>query len=322
MTENVRCLISFIICLSVIAWNWAASADQEICLYIGSYHKGYHWNDAIERGLESSLGNACRLERFYMDTKRNKSPAFAEQKAKEALAAIKTRKPGVVVACDDNASKYLVKPYLKDASVPVAFCGANWTVDAYGYPYSNVTAMVEVAPNREVVREAKGILGNAKSFAFVAADVATQHKEVKRLSIIAAREGLAVQPYLVGSTAAWREAFRAAQEHDFVILGNPIGIPDWDEAAARKLVEAETNTLTATFGVYMRPFVVFAMSNVPEEQGEWSGQVATSILQGKKPSDIPIVANQKWTLYVNPDLASKLGFTLPEHILRRAVRVE
>lgn len=311
----------------VLIWGGLLSGARAedgppVCLYVSSYHVGYHWNDAIEQGLEDSLDEACRLERFYMDTKRHQGAAFAATKGKEAFDLIDRLAPDVVIACDDNASKYLVQPYLKDAAVPVVFCGVNWTVDAYGYPYSNVTGMVEVAPNREVVREAKAALGDIRSFAFVTADVPTQHKEVQRLSLIAAREGLALQPFLARSMQAWTEAFKAAQSHDFVVLGNPVGIPDWDRETAKHLVEEETRVLTATFGVYMRPFVVFAMSNVPEEQGEWAGQVAVSILKGRSPSEIPIVANQRWRLHVNPNLAAKLGFSLPERILRRAVRVE
>lgn len=317
--RNFTCVFAL---LSVLVGPSASADEEPVCLYVGSYHQGYHWNDAIERGLESSLSGACRLERFYMDTKRNKTPAFAEQKAQEALSVINELKPDVIVACDDNASKYLVAPHLKDATLPVVFCGVNWTVDAYGYPYANVTGMVEVAPNRAVVQEAKGILKDARSFAFIAADVPTQHKEVQRLSIIAANENLALQSYLVDSLSKWQSAYQKAQEHDFVILGNPIGIADWDLAKAKEIVASDTQKLTATFGVYMRPLVVFAMSNVPEEQGEWSGQVAVSILNGKNPSDIPIVSNQKWVLYVNPSLASQLDFVLPEHILRRAVRVK
>jgi ABC-type uncharacterized transport system substrate-binding protein len=298
------------------------SPVERICLYVSSYHAGYHWNDGIERGLVSSLQGVCRLERFYMDTKRNQGAAFAETKAKEAKALIDRQHPDVVIACDDNASKYLVAPYLKDVETPVVFCGVNWTVTEYGYPYSNATGMIEVAPNREVVREARQILGKAGRFAFIAADVPTQHKELDRLGAVASKEKLQLKSFLVKTMAQWQAAFLDAQVSDFVVLGNPVGIPDWDADAAKDLVHQHTQRLTTTFGLYMRPYCVFSMVNTPLEQGQWSGEVARLILSGSSPANIPIITNRRWDLFVNPDLAAKAGVVLPQHILEKAVRIK
>ena len=134
--------------LAAVVIPSVANAAEPVCLYVGSYHAGYHWNDRIEQGLERSLKGVCEVHRFYMDTKRNKGAPFAEGKAEEAKALIDKLRPDVVIACDDNASKYLVVPHLKGSAVPVVFCGVNWTVEPYGYPFPNVTGMIEVAPVR------------------------------------------------------------------------------------------------------------------------------------------------------------------------------
>jgi ABC-type uncharacterized transport system substrate-binding protein len=306
----------------VLADGAALADGGKTCLYVSSYHPGYHWNDGIEQGLEKTLAGVCRLDRFYMDTNRNPAPEFSEAKGREARDLIDRTRPDVVIACDDNASQHLVKPFLKDAATPIVFCGVNWTVAEYGYPYSNVTGMIEVAPNREVVREAKALVEDARSFTFLAADVPTQHKEVARLETIAGKEGLSLRAILVKSFADWRAAFLEARNADFVVLGNPVGIPDWDKDAAKAFVLAETRKLTATFGMYMRSHAVFAMTNTPVEQGEWSGKVAKLILEGRKPSEFPIVANRRWDLYFNPVLAGKAGVTLPPDIVQRAVKVD
>ncbi|MEO5337675.1 MAG: hypothetical protein H7841_12390 [Magnetospirillum sp. WYHS-4] len=308
--------------LALAGSGMAETLPSRTCLYVSSYHPGYHWNDGIERGLEKSLAGVCRLERFYMDTNRNPAPEFSQAKGAEAKALIEAAKPDLVVACDDNASKDLVKPFLKDAPIPVVFCGVNWTVAEYGYPYANTTGMIEVAPNKEVVQEAKALLKGASSFAFLAADVPTQHKEVARLDVIAKRESLEMQALLVKSFADWQAAFRQAQERDFVVLGNPVGIPDWNGPLAKTFVAAESRKLTTSFGIFMRPYSVFSMVNVPDEQGEWAGEAAKLILDGRKPADIPIVANRRWDLFFNPALAAKAGIHLPDHILQRAVKID
>lgn len=324
MTRNFHIGLAILALCMGICLDVSANMQQNdrVCLYVSSYHAGNKWNDGIERGLESVLQGACRLEKFYMDTMRNPRTEFAKGKAMEAKALIDKMHPDVVIACDDSASKYLVVPYLKETETPVVFCGVNWTVAEYGYPYSNVTGMIEVAPNREVVREARQILGKVVDFAFVAADVPDQHKELDRLKAVAREEQLHLKSYLVETMEQWQAAFLAAQEFDFTVLGNPAGIPDWDAVAVRALVYEHTRRLTTTFGLCMRPYCVFSMVNTPLEQGQWCGKVTRLILSGRSPADIPIITNRRWDLFMNPVLVAKSGVTLPAYILKKALHIE
>lgn len=103
----------------------AQAATAARCLYVSSYHAGYEWNDGIERGMKPHLAGKCELRTFYMDGKRQLGAAFAKSKAREAKELIDSWKPNIVIAADDNASKYLVMPYLKNVATPVVFCGIN-----------------------------------------------------------------------------------------------------------------------------------------------------------------------------------------------------
>ena len=131
--------------LVIVFMMSAQAAEAARCVYISSYHKGYAWSDGVERGLLKTLDGHCEITRFDMDSKRNKDEASIQQAALEAKALIDATQPDVVIASDDNASKYLIVPYYKDAEIPFVFCGVNWTVEQYGYPFSNVTGMIEVA---------------------------------------------------------------------------------------------------------------------------------------------------------------------------------
>lgn len=309
--------------LAALAPQAAAPQDLPACLYVSSYHRGYHWNDAIEEGLEAELAGRCRLHRFYMDANRNPAPEHAAAKAQEALRTIRDLLPRIVIACDDAASKHLVMPYLKDADLPVVFCGVNWTVEPYGYPYRNTTGMIERAPVQPLLKEAKRIAGGQGRVIFIAADVPTQRIEADHLLEVAQEEGLQLEVELVAAFDQWLEAFRRAQSAaDIVVMGNPVGIRGWDAAAALAHVQAHTATLTVSFGVYMRPYSVLSMVNVPREQGEWAGQTAALILAGESPANIPIVANRRWEVYVSPALALRAGVRLPDHLMQKAVRIE
>jgi len=162
---------SLLIVFLGIGLQTEAQAQQlRKCLFVASYHQGYAWQDGLERGLRSVLEGKCEIRQFNMDTKRNPSPDFCRHKALEAKALIESWKPDIVIASDDNASKYLVAPYFKDAKLPFVFCGINWTAKEYGYPYSNATGMIEVFPIKQLIKQIKRIIPNAKTAVFVRGD--------------------------------------------------------------------------------------------------------------------------------------------------------
>ncbi len=292
------------------------------CLYVSSYHKGYEWNDGIERGLEAGLEGHCELSRFYMDTNRHTDPEFTKRKAVEARDLIARSRPDVVIACDDAASIYLVKPYYKDARLPIVFCGVNWSVDAYGYPYTNVTGMIEIAPIKPLMKEVRNLVNSSDSGVYLAADVLTQRKEFEENREAYAQGGIKMTSMFVKTMAEWSAAFAAAQKADFVVLGTNAGIIDWDTATAHRTVLASTRKLTVTNYDWMAPFAVLAMTKVAEEQGEWSAHLARTILGGARPDSLPIVVNRRWQTYVNPTLANQAGIQLPPRLVHRALKAD
>ena len=158
-----------------------ALADIPKCLFVSSYHKGYAWSDGVERGLRETLNGKCQIRQFDMDTKRKKTKEDKRAAALTAKQLIESWQPDVVITADDNAAKYLIQPYYRDTVLPFVFCGINWTVDEYGFPYSNVTGMVEVAPVRDMVDEARALVGGASKVLYVGADTATERKNADRI---------------------------------------------------------------------------------------------------------------------------------------------
>jgi len=295
----------------------AGAADKR-CLYVSSYHLGYEWNDGIERGMDSVLRGHCEVRRFYMDTKRHPEPAWAEAKALEALALIDRFKPDVLLAADDNASKYLVMPHFRDAALPVVFCGLNWTVSEYGYPWRNATGMVEVAPLQPLLRQVRRILPTAHRALFLSADVATERKDFEHYRRIFSRRGVALSARLVNSLADWKRAYREGQAYDFIMLNNNAGIRDWDAAEASRFVLDRGRTLSVSTYAWMVPYVALAITKAPEEQGEWMARVALSILGGLSPTDIPIIPNRRWEAWVNTAIVRRQQLELPHSLLLKA----
>lgn len=275
------------------------------CLLVMSYHQGYEWNDGIERGATSVLENKCETKLFYMDTKRNKTRAFAEKKALEARALIESFKPDVVIASDDNASLYLVKPYYKDADLPFVFCGLNWTTEPYGYPYRNATGMVEVSPVRPLIGVIKQTVKEPRDGTFLVEDTYTAHKNFDRIKQIYADNGLHLKGIFVKTMKEWEQQYKDAQKSDFLVLGGNAGIDDWNTHRAYQIVFNHTHIFSVTAIDWMTSFAMVSMTKIPEEQGEWAADVALAIINGAAPSSIPIVPNRKWNTHINTSMLEK-----------------
>ncbi|MGB5638868.1 MAG: hypothetical protein WBM63_07095 [Sedimenticolaceae bacterium] len=295
----------------------AAAAAEPKCLFVSSYHQGYAWSDGVERGLRDTLAGKCRIRQFDMDTKRNKSEQDKKAAALAAKAVIESWQPDVVITADDNAAKYLIKPYYKDHELPFVFCGINWTVKEYGFPYRNVTGMIEVAPVQAMIEEARALVPGAARAFYIGANTPTERKNADRIRKAAEQRGLAFEQQLASSLSSWVGAYDAGQDFDLIIVGSNAGIDDWDDAKAIAAIRPITRRLTVTSHEWMMPVTMLGMTKVPEEQGEWAGRVALQLLDGVPADSIPVIANRKWDLFLNPSLIEAAGLELPAQLLSK-----
>lgn len=310
--------LSLLVLLSLCLTRHALAAK---CLFISSYHRGYAWSDGVERGVRSVLEGRCEVRQFDMDAKRHKEAQILAQKALEAKALIESWQPDVVITADDEAAQYLIMPFYKDHTLPFVFCGINWTVQEYGFPYRNATGMVEVAPVEPLFEKMEGLLPNHGRGFYLGANTATESKNLQRVQEGAERRGIRLEHRLVDTTDAWLAAFEAAQQYDFIILGSNSGINDWDDAKALDGVSKTSHRLSLTNHEWIMPYAMLGLTKVPEEQGEWAAQTALSILEGVEPLSIPIVPNRKWDIWVNLPLLETAGLHIPKPLLQKAKRV-
>lgn len=147
-----------------------------------------------------------------MDTKRNTSPLFARKKAQEIKALIPSYQPNIVIASDDKASKYVVTEY-KNSSIPFVFNGVNWTAEYYGFPYKNVTGMVEVAPIIPLLKIIKKNVSNVKNGIYLSADVITEHKDFKHYQKEYKKLGVNLSSRFVSTMKHWIDAYKFAQSY-------------------------------------------------------------------------------------------------------------
>jgi ABC-type uncharacterized transport system substrate-binding protein len=309
------------------------SAEQKKVLFINSYHKGYEWSDDIEKGFMKALyilenpdgtydtyGSDIELKVFRMDTKLNKSEAFKKQVALKAKAIIDEWQPDIVVASDDNASKYLIAPYYKNAATPFVFCGLNWDASVYGFPVSNVTGMVEIDPvlqTIEILKEyAKG-----DRIGFIGVKSISAQKSV---DTYVERLGINLSGgKLVSDFSEWKQEYLRLQDSvDMILWFNPVGITGWDSKLAEKFILENTKIPTGATADNNKRFALVGIVKIAEEQGWWAGKRALEILDGKSPEDIPVTTNKESRVYLNMELAKRLGIKFSMELIEKATFLE
>ncbi len=296
-----------VFCLSTLTGiATAAELAGKRLLHIDSYHEGNFWNDAIADAVRETLtGTGVELKVIRMDTKRNPSEEFKKEAALRAKAAIEEFKPDIVTASDDNASKYLIMPYFKDVELPFVFCGVNWDASVYGFPYQNVTGMVEVSPAPKII-ELMRQYATGDRIGYLTEDTPTKRKEQEFH-----RKMFGIEyhkTYLANSFAQWKAGFLKAQEEvDMLIILGVAAIEDWDDEAAGEFALEHTRIPSGTDFGWLMHLAMVGVGKSPQEQGRWAAKAALKVLEGVSPAEIPLAYNKEGKLFFNKRIAARLG---------------
>jgi ABC-type uncharacterized transport system substrate-binding protein len=288
-------------------------------LYVDSYNEGFPWSDGITAAIEDVMKDQdVTLRIIRMDTKRNPSDEFKKSAALKVKEMIETFRPHVVIASDDNASKFVIMPYYKNARLPFVFCGVNYSADAYGFPYDNVTGMVELPPAIKLIYSLKHFTRITK-VGYLAADTLTERKdgEYTKRDV---REDF-VERY-VSTFSQWKREFKRLQDEvDVMIIGNNGGIKGWDDDEARRFAEQNTHIVTGCLLDWLAPLSFLGATRSADEQGRYAAHTALKILNGTSPRDIPIRGNVQANIIINMRIAKKLNKKIPNSFLKIASQV-
>ncbi len=291
----------------------AAAAPQRV-FYLNSYHQGYASSDDAMAAIREILGReGVALQVEFMDAKHHPADADLRHRADEVMASLRRFRPNLLIASDDDAVKYVLAPYYRDGPIPAVFCGVNWSAKQYGLPTANVTGMLEVVPIEETLRQVQQLRPSTRRLCVLSENSTSERSNRQLLDPKYKALGLNPQYVLVDNFEEWKRAFVAAQrDSDVVYLSTNGGISGWDAATATEWVRSNIRKPVVTCDDFMMPYAVFGLTKVAREQGEWAANAALAILHGKRPADIPMVANQQTRCFLNPTLADRIGFHPPD----------
>jgi len=308
------CLFLLGICVWVVP---VALAGQHRILYVDSYHQSYPWSAGITRGIQSVLEKHPEIELKIerMDSKRISGEEDIKSAALKVKGIIDSWQPDIVIASDDNASKYLIVPYFMGADLPFVFCGVNWDASSYGFPTANITGMVEVQLIDQIIAILQDYASGSR-IAFIKGDDLSARIEA---DFFEKRFDIQLDRRFVSDFSTWKEQYLVLQkEADMILLGNSVSIKGWNPEEAQAFIMEATVVPTGNWDAWMAPYSLVTLANMPEEQGEWAATTALRILSGTPPSDIPIATNEKAKIYLNMELAKKIGVKFPIELIERA----
>ncbi len=306
--------------LGMLSGTAVAEKSTKKILFVDSYHTAYKWSASITKGIRSVLDGqeGTELKIFQMDTKRNKSKQFKEKSAIDARELIVSWKPDVVIASDDNASEYLIKPYFKGKDVPFVFCGVNWDASVYGFPTSNVTGMTEVSLYVPMLKAIKQFAAGDR-IGYLASDTASERKELANIRRIF---GFDLNVRFVNTFDELKQAYLELQkESDMIIVAECRSVEGFNHMEMRDFVQNNSSVPSGTLVDFLSEYSLVTFSKIGEEQGEYAAQTALRILDGTSPQDIPIVQNKKAKIMLNMKLAKRMKIKFPMELIQHSTFV-
>ena len=317
----MRADIIILILLSVFFLKSCKPGDEkQKVMYINSYHSSFPPSQQITEGVFESLSpDSFEITIHFMDTKRNSSEAFIKKRVSELLDSIHSERPDILILSDDNALKYLLLPNIHTIEIPVVFCGINWTADQYKLPTQGVTGILEVLPLEELVQTLKPYYPEMKKLLVLNENTTTSRKTKPVLDTVLNDQGILVSQELVDDFESWKSVFvRANQNYDIIYLQTRGAIKNWNHDEALNIITEYIKIPLVTCEEFMMPYAVLGLTQISKEQGFLAGEAAKRILRGTNPSDIPITKNQLSKIWINTDLAEKIGFNPDKELLEQA----
>ncbi len=293
-----------IFCIFTSVWG-----EEKTVVYLNSYHAGYDWSDKEFAAFKVQLSDQdVNIHAFYMNTKYIKKSEDIASVVKNVLSFIDKHQPDVLVAADDNASKYIIQPHFGNAEIPVVFLGVNLDATAYGYPYKNSTGMVEL----------EGLINLIK--------VIRQYSNYKNVTMFFTPSTTSMKKYhhyknkisdfdavVVKSFNEFKVELAALKERgELVVLDTLNGLDDFDALRMQDFLAKQHGQAVVSVSNSSKNIAHFGYIKVPEEHGIWAGEAVQKIFSGIKISDIPSAYNSHYQVFINKNFAKRCAVTIPD----------
>jgi ABC-type uncharacterized transport system substrate-binding protein len=318
--------------------------EMKKVLIIHSYHKEWGWNIDTEKGIRDGLeengyilNENYELESFFMDTKISfTSPEQILNQANKAIELINNYDPDIVYVNDDNALKFVAIPYTEqnpDKKLPFVFGGINADpenydlIDSLEKPGHSITGAVERFPYQQSFSLVKRMFPN-KSKVVLFADSSESSNflvdafEKRYLNVVENPALEVIDVVQVSSFEKWKEKIIEYQDKaDFIGTLTYHQLKDENNSvvhASEVVLWTINNNNLPEIGFlqfHAEDGFWMAVGVSPFKTGKYLGEIGSEILNGKNPSDIPIIDPKLLDVAFNLERSKMLNIDIPIDIL-------
>jgi len=280
-------------------------------LYLNSYHAGYSSSDSVMAAIKEAFGKNKNilLQTFFFNAKKENDAPSINKNVQLFLKQYDAFQPDLLIVSDDDAMREIVVPFILKDSIPVVFCGINWSTEEYHLPKTTTAGMLEVLPIKSLFREMKKRYPAAKRITVLSESSPVEKKNTLYLNPIFKKLNLAATYELVNDFATWKIKFEEANKlSDIIYLPTNGTIKGWDVEEAKNFIKATIKKPVVTCDDFMMPYAVYGETKIAKEQGEWAAATALAILSGKAAERIGVAQNRLSKRWLNQELAKRIGF--------------
>jgi PAS domain S-box-containing protein len=278
-----------------------ASQDSRCnVLIINSYHKAFRWTDNQVSGASTALSDAIEnLELYieYMDTKRIYTEEYLNHLVHNYHLKYDNIRLNAIIATDDNALRFVMDHH-QDLfqNVPVSFCGIN---DYSSYSFADkkqFTGLIEVLDIEATIDMALQLHPETRRIYVIVDSTPTGVGQLRDVTKAAGQYPQLKFKYFKGddyTTAELLEKLSQLPQDSIVLL--TVWLRDRnDEYAATDevgpLISNRSNVpVYGIIDMYLGHGIVGGKLLNSETHGRLAAEMTVRILNGEKPSNIPIL---------------------------------
>ena len=332
-----KCITCFAL-MALVLTALTHAQDRRQLIYIAhSYNpESFSWTaeeyDGILKGFELRglmPGTDYEIVSETMDVLVKSSKEQMKSEAARILKDIAAKKPDLIMTTDDDAFKFVG---LEITDIPIVFCGVNGIPNAYlvsplldsiEKPGHNVTGVYQTTYFVQSLEFVQQLSPDAKSFAVLTDETTTSYALMKDLQTQKASLPLEMKDILVSKEFSdWQTNVREWQnsvDAIFVLSANSVHDGAGNVMAQDDVVKwiAENSSLpdTAPWALQVAAGILVSASDSGELQGVHSAFLATEILNGADPGNLPIVTPPNGVPVLNGTRAEKLPIELSADLL-------
>ncbi len=288
-----------LILTAILLCGLVLSAAIPKVFVVYSYDKDYAWNSALANAVQNTLNSAeCETEVYYMDTRLRTDEQWKVKSGQIALEQMKAFDPDVIIACDDNAQQYFVNLIPEENNTPIIFSGVNNAPSVYGYPNEKTTGILERPFPLQSLNMCKQIDPTIETVAFIGDDTSSTEGYIEFLKNQDLGEFQEVGFFKYEQFDKLLKDIKILEKfaNVFYFIRTTEFKDSKGNIISTKSAMDMINQVTDKPIIGLSDYIIYdgALCGVvpnPEFHGSLAAQMALQIaIQGKSPSDFPIIA--------------------------------